>query len=549
MRRLVQLLAVALTLFAVTDTATATSGSDSSGTHSYTSTCEAGLPHFTNTSDSTSTGNGVIQFRAAGTALTLSPGEGGVLNPGEVSPNTPWDVVFFDLGQPYVFDGGTFAVCDSTTVPLPYSVSVAEGCNDGEPVVNFTNTGTATMYATIGSFAQPVDPGATATASWPTAHGDLHQQFDWHAYEFADPTGDVGPEFATGTVFLAIACGITTGPVDDPDASVIRNLGVLIPPSLIPAITESAQSAGRIMFQRAPGGEVGGEDLETDVYVVDAGGSESDVELLFADGGAGQWSPDGSEVSIFCCGEPGIVAHIVDVVTGDVRGVETPDPTLELFCGFGWSPDGERLVCEGYGVDDPSRNGIYSVRASDGGGLTRITSNPDGGDIPGDYSPDGTRLVFKRFEDEVPTGMFVIDIADDGAGEGEPQQLTAEGMVLDDTGHAGRWSPDGEEILFVARESEDHHKAIWIVNVGADGGAPSQLPIAPGCGGPLGEADAYGCYSPDWSPGGEKIVFTRSEPDGSNESIWIVNADGTGLVQVTDGTDDNPVWGTPPATT
>ena len=225
------------------------------------------------------------------------------------------------------------------------------------------------------------------------------------------------------------------------------------------------------MFQRAPGGEVVGE-VETDVYVVDADGSESDVELLFAGGGAGRWSPDGSEVSVFCC-DDGMVAHLVDVATGDVRGLETPDPTLELYCDFGWSPDGERLVCEGYGVDDPSRNGIYSIRASDGGDLTRITSNPDGEDIPGDYSPDGTRLVFMRFEDDVPTGLFVVDIADDGAGEGEPQQLTPEGMVLDDSGHAGRWSPDGDEILFVARESEDHHKAIWVVNAGADGGAPS----------------------------------------------------------------------------
>ena len=173
MRKLLQLLVVALTLFGVTDTAKAIGGSDSSGTHSYTSTCEAGLPRFTNTSDPTSTGNGVIEFRAAGATLTLSPGESGVLDPGEVSPNTPWDVVFFDLGEPYVFDGGTFGVCESPTVPLRYSVSVAEGCNDGEPVVNFTNTGTATMYANIGSFAQLVSPGATVTAFWPTAHGDL----------------------------------------------------------------------------------------------------------------------------------------------------------------------------------------------------------------------------------------------------------------------------------------------------------------------------------------------------------------------------------------
>ena len=310
--------------------------------------------------------------------------------------------------------------------------------------------------------------------------------------------------------------------------------------------TRTGGDAGRIVFQRAPGGEVVGE-IETDVYVVSADGSESDVELLLAEGGAGRWSPDGSEVSVFCCGEPATVAHFVDVVTGDVRALATPDPTLELHCGGAWSPDGGRVACEGFGVDDPGRNGIYSVRASDGGGLTQITSIPGGYDIPGDYSPDGTHLVFKRFEDDVPIGVLVIEISDDGSGAGEPRQLTPAGMVLDDTGHSGRWSPDGEEILFVARESENHHKAIWVVS--PDEGSARQRSIAPGCGGPLGDADAYGCYSPDWSPDGERITFVRSEPDGSNESIWTVNADGSGLVQVTAGTDDNPDWGPPPPTT
>ena len=83
MRRLLLLVACALTLVGVTGTADARDGSDSSGTHSYTSTCEAGLPRFTNTSDPTSTGNGVIEFRAAGATLTLGPGDSGVLDPGE----------------------------------------------------------------------------------------------------------------------------------------------------------------------------------------------------------------------------------------------------------------------------------------------------------------------------------------------------------------------------------------------------------------------------------------------------------------------------------
>jgi Tol biopolymer transport system component len=157
--------------------------------------------------------------------------------------------------------------------------------------------------------------------------------------------------------------------------------------------------------------------------------------------------------------------------------------------------------------------------------------------------------VFMRFESEVPTGLFVADISDDGADSGEPRRVTPGGMILDDSGDAGRWSPNGEQILFVGRASQNHHKAIWVVGLGAAGSSPDRLPISPPCGGLLDEADAYGCYSPDWSPDGEKIVFTRSEPDGSNESIWIVNADGTGLVHVTDGADDNPTWGTPPTAT
>ena len=52
-------------------------------------------------------------------------------------------------------------------------------------------------------------------------------------------------------------------------------------------------------------------------------------------------------------------------------------------------------------------NGIYSIRASDGGDL-----HPDhvesrvGYDMPGDYSPDGTQIVFVRFQEEAPGGTL-----------------------------------------------------------------------------------------------------------------------------------------------
>jgi Tol biopolymer transport system component len=218
---------------------------------------------------------------------------------------------------------------------------------------------------------------------------------------------------------------------------------------------------------------------------------------------------------------------------------------VEIFCGGSWSPDGKRLTCAGYGVDDPSRNGIYSIRTSDGGGLTRITSNPGGFDAAGDYSPNGERLVFIRFqlvdEEERPVGFFVTNV--DGSGL---RRLTPEDMILDDSGFAGSWSPDGDQILIVALPSEGAHKAIWVVN--ADGSALHQLPITPACGGLFSDPTSAGCYSPSWSPDGSKIVFTRSNGDGTSENIYTVNADGSGLFQVTDGGgDDDPDWGTDPS--
>ena len=277
------------------------------------------------------------------------------------------------------------------------------------------------------------------------------------------------------------------------------------------------------MFNR---GDVGaGKSV---VYTMNPDGS--DITKLFPGTAFGaRWAPDGSEISIFCC-DDGMAAHFVNVKTGDLRTLEIPDPGLETFCGSAWSPDGKSLACESYGVDDPSRNGIYSLRVTDGGGLTRITSNPGGGDIAGDFSPDGKRLVFVRSKNERPVGIFVINV--DGSGL---RSLAATDMILDESGFSGSWSPSGNNILFVAHEGAGGPKRIWIAN--ADSGAPRELPIAPTC--------QFGCYSPSWSPDGTKIVFVRH--DGSSESIYVVNPDGTGLVQVSDGDGDNPDWGTPRA--
>ncbi len=297
---------------------------------------------------------------------------------------------------------------------------------------------------------------------------------------------------------------------------------------------------GRIVFNR---GEPGTGSAVT--YTINPDGSAE--QQLFLDEGSenARWSPDGREIHIFCCGD-GMAAHFIDPSTGELRSFGPPDPAVELYCGGAWSPDGERVACEGFGVEGPGRNGIYSIRSSDGDDLKRITSFRGGYDSPGDYSPDGDRLVFVRVPDDGPATVLVT--AFDGSG---PQQISPPDVVVDEI-FGGSWSPTGDQILFVVRASEDHHKAIWVVD--ADGGSPRQLPIIPECGGPLSDPDAYGCYSPSWSPDGTRIVFVRSTPDpsapaGFHENVYIVNADGSDLFQVTNGgLDDNPDWGMPPPT-
>ena len=135
----------------------------------------------------------------------------------------------------------------------------------------------------------------------------------------------------------------------------------------------------------------------------------------------------------------------------DYTELPIDDPTLNVGCML-WSPDGTRLACEGWDDTDPTRNGIYTINASDGGGLQRVTSSPGGNhDLPGSYAPDG-RLVFARIAPDRDNGHLMV-VDPDG---GEPEQLT------EGTYGIPRISPDGETIL------ADHDGVLHLIPL--DGG-------------------------------------------------------------------------------
>jgi len=311
-------------------------------------------------------------------------------------------------------------------------------------------------------------------------------------------------------------------------AAIVLCAGMTLP--AVPAQAKVPGPNGRIAFSRYV------QDDNTVTYTVNPDGSH--LQQLFPGfSGFPRWSPDGSQVSLLApCtdGEENCAVTIVDPDTGAFRELKWPDPGLETHCGFGWSPDGRRLACENFGVTDPSRTGIYTIRSSDGGGLRRITSNPDGDDIPGDFSPDGKRLVFFRMDPSRPAkaneALFVVNV--DGTGV---RRITPWGLLPVDS---GRWSPDGETILFTSRGS------LYVVH--PDGTGLAKIPLA--------TRGFRRAFDPDWSPDGTKIVFglfTRTKPGTEREGIYTANADGSDVQRVTNSPtrDATPDWGPPPLAT
>jgi len=279
---------------------------------------------------------------------------------------------------------------------------------------------------------------------------------------------------------------------------------------------------------------------EEQVYTVDPDGT--DEQLVYNNSEVGQWSSDGTRIALVTqLGPPQVLLFNVDDASSVYFGLPFDRyPGLALFCTV-WSPDGARLACEGQGETDPSLTGVYTLRSSDGGDLQRVTSDPTGDDCPSDYSPNGKRLVITRAND---TTYEIDTVKLDGSGM---KRITPDGMEFNFC--EGSWSPQGNELAFSAHVPDfNYHSSVWVVHF--DGTGLRQLPIAGPCGGPFADPTTYGCFRPIWSPDGQKIVFGRNQDDGQRD-LYTVNADGSGLFQVTntpDISEFNGDWGIHPLT-
>ena len=233
------------------------------------------------------------------------------------------------------------------------------------------------------------------------------------------------------------------------------------------------------------------------------GSAETEVPLPFTEGD-GAWSRSGSEIAVATqLADERIGTAIISADGTVLRVLEIPDATLNLPCGV-WSLDDARLWCEGWDDADSSRAGTYTVRASDGGDLQRLTTPPEGmKDLQGDYSAAG-QVVFKRYAgDEGDGPLMLLD-----ASGGEPRRLSAGTF-----GDAGRFSPDGSSVLTSTGGR--------IVIMDLDGKVLKTI----------ADPDAF-LFGPVWSPDGSRIAFSRAI-GGPFADLYTSLPDGTDRRQVT----------------
>ena len=283
-----------------------------------------------------------------------------------------------------------------------------------------------------------------------------------------------------------------------------------------------------IVFERtAPGAD------EPDLYAVEPDGAEP--MLLSSPGGYPHWSPDVSQLAFLAC--MNTVATVLSRTpdppfcttalalferdTGDVHWFPFPDPDLLMGCSV-WAPSGNRVACGGLSEGDPTRNGLYSIRVSDGKGLTQITRNPGGEDSALTYSPDGEQLLFARSLGGARQALFVTPIRG-----GQPKRITPWGFTDD----WADWSPDGRTIVFGTKGF------LYRVSPSGHGLGKIHLQTAE-------PSSAKTAFDVSFSPNGERILFSLGHPAG----IYTARSDGSDVQRLTSSpTEDHHAnWGSAP---
>jgi TolB protein len=207
----------------------------------------------------------------------------------------------------------------------------------------------------------------------------------------------------------------------------------------------------------------------------------------------------------------------------------TTDPADDIMPAF--HPAGHRIAF----ASNRAGNWDIYVMSTNGGQPMKLTDERDH-ELHPSWSPDGRRLVYCKLGSQSGRWeMWVVDTENPGV------------RRFLDYGLFPQWCPDiaRSKILFQrARQRGSRYFSVWTIDyVNGDAVHPTEIVSA-------GNAAVI---NPGWSADGSRIVFvTVVEPEESPDDeypleqadIWIVNLDGSGRTNLTNGRYANyqPVW-------
>ncbi len=263
------------------------------------------------------------------------------------------------------------------------------------------------------------------------------------------------------------------------------------------------------------------QDDHNDLFVIDAATGMVGAKLTNESPGA-QYptiSPDRSTIVYAQTSEHGIELRMMAADGSGDRPLLTADSD---FCHNpqrpAWNPvDTSEIAVACRGGEEGNELVLIGV---DGTLRSTINTGLAGFDDP-TYSPDGKTLAFWGSQDQgAGGGVLYVQPAN---GSGPPKQITTPGARANDVDPV--WSPDGKFIYFRrATEDASGGTTAQILRVQADGSGLT----------PITDGTAFD-NDPTVSPDGTELAFfsNRTNAAGTNDGqIWVIKVDGTGLRQI-----------------
>jgi len=268
-----------------------------------------------------------------------------------------------------------------------------------------------------------------------------------------------------------------------------------------------------------------GRDGNDEIYVMRADGSNPvNLSNNAAMDMRPAWSPDGTKIAFVSDrdgpGQPYIGPFQVYVMNADGSGVTrlTHDAASDVVAT--WSPDGSKIAF----WSSTAEGSHISVMNADGSGVVALTSDLQGGGHPV-WSPDGSKIAFSN-------GQLKVMNAD------------GTGATTLTSGYYPQWSPDGSKIAFL-RENHTNRApcsqspctlSFYVINPDGSGLVHLEHNLFYGS-----EGEDVG---PSWSPDGSRVAFVSTPTSGAGNELFVANADGSGLVNLTQssGAGYYPVW-------